>query len=32
MKAASEVDMSVICPQDGHRCKMDEDMARGAFC
>jgi hypothetical protein len=26
MNAASEMDMSVICPHDGHRCKMDEDM------
>lgn len=28
MKAASEVDISVICPQNGHRCIMDEDMMR----
>jgi len=31
MKAASDVDMSVICPHDGHRCKIDEDMSQRAI-
>lgn len=32
MKAASEVEISVICPQNGHRCRMEEDIVQCVSC